>query len=238
MRPTLSSDRKALHSLTSCACTQFQQYSPPLSTPVVYGSISGSRLWKFGTNIKSTQEFTANSISIIGSYIRALQQTTGANAEMVDPLSIAGSVAGLLTISSQIVGMAKELFDKVKDAPETMMRVREEVESMQPIFFQVQLFLRGGSSGLNHNNLTMISVHNLMATLTGCVIVYSRLEKKVNDVCGFNDPTTATAAWKRAGVVANRVKWGLWRHEEVLGIIEDLQRQKLSLNLMLTIITW
>jgi len=156
---------------------------------------------------------------------------------MGDPLSIAASVAGLITISAQIVGMAKDLFGKVKDAPETMMQVREEVESMQPIFSQVQLLLNGAGSQPNHGNLTMISIHNLMTTLTGCVIVYSRLEKKVNEVCGFNDPTTASAAWKKAGVIAGRVKWGLWRHEEVLCIIEDLQRQKLSLNLMLTIIT-
>ncbi|KAF8423331.1 hypothetical protein EV426DRAFT_549453, partial [Tirmania nivea] len=156
---------------------------------------------------------------------------------MGDPLSIAASVAGLITISAHIVGMAKDLFSKVKDAPETMKRVREEVESMQPIFCQVQLLLYGTGSKPNHGNLTMISIHNLMATLTGCVIVHSKLEKMVNEVCGFDDPTTASAAWKRVGVIANRVKWGLWRHEEVLCIIEDLQRQKLSLNLMLTIIT-
>ena len=157
---------------------------------------------------------------------------------MGDPLSIGASVAGLITISAQIVRMAKELFDKVKDAPETMMRVREEVESMQPIFCQVQLLLIGTGSRPNHNNLIMIPVHNLMATLTGCVIVYSRLEEKMNEVCGFGDLTMASATWKRVGIIADRVKWGLWRHEEVLGIIEDLQRQKLSLNLMLNIITW
>jgi len=39
---------------------------------------------------------------------------------MGDPLSIAASVADLITISAQIVGMAKELVDKVKDAPETV----------------------------------------------------------------------------------------------------------------------
>ena len=81
----------------------------------------------------------------------------------------------------------------------------------------------------------MISIHNLMTTLTGCVIGYTRLEKKVNEVCGFDDPT---ASWRMAGVVADRVKWGLWKHDEVLVIIEDLQRQKLSLNLMLTILSW
>ena len=127
---------------------------------------------------------------------------------MGDPLSIAASIVGLITISAQIVGMAKDLLDKVKDAPGTMIRVREEVESMQPIFHQVQLLLIGTGSGLNRGKLTMITVHSLMATLTGCVIVYSKLEQRVNEVCGFNDPTTASALWKRAGVIADRVKWG------------------------------
>ena len=156
---------------------------------------------------------------------------------MSDPLSITASIAGLITISAQIVGIAKELFDKVKDAPQTMMRVREEVESMQPIFHQVQLLLIGTSTGLglNRGNLEMVSIHDFMATLTGCVIVYSRLEKRVNEVCGFDN---ATASWRRAGVIADRVKWGLWRHEEVVVFIDDLQRHKLSLNLMLTILTW
>ena len=154
---------------------------------------------------------------------------------MGDPLSIAASIAGLITISTQILGMAKGLFGEVKDAPETMIRVREEVESMQPIFCQVQLLLTGaGGSRPNHGNLTMISIHNLMITLTGCVIVYSRLEKKVSEVCGFSNPT----ARQTVGNIANRVKWGLWRHEEALVIIEDLQRQKLSLNLILTILNW
>ena len=157
---------------------------------------------------------------------------------MGDPLSIAASIAGLITISAQIVGMAKDLFDKVKDAPETMARVREEVEGMQPIFCQVQLLLIGTGSGLNRSNLTMITIHSLMATLTGCVVLYSKLGQKVNEVCGFNDPTAASAAWKKAGVIADRVKWGLWGHEEALGIIEDLQRQKLSWVLMLTILSW
>ncbi|RPB24975.1 hypothetical protein L211DRAFT_132337 [Terfezia boudieri ATCC MYA-4762] len=156
---------------------------------------------------------------------------------MGDALSIAASVSGLITISAQIVGMAKELVDKVKDAPETMMRVREEVESMQPIFYQVQLLLNGDGSRLNHGNLIMISVRELMSTLTGCVIVYTWLERKVNEVCGFNDPTTASAAWKRAGVITDRVKWGLWEHKDIMVIITELQQQRLRLNLMLTIIT-
>lgn len=76
----------------------------------------------------------------------------------------------------------------------------------------------------------MISVHNFIITLTGCIIVYSKLDKKVNEECRFNVPTTTSIAWERAGMIVDRVKW---RREEVLCMNEDLQRQKRSLNLML-----
>ena len=153
------------------------------------------------------------------------------NGEIGDPLSI---VAGLIAISARIAGMIKELFDKVKDVPEPMMQVREEVESMQPIFCHIQLLLNGSGSQPNHGSLTMSSVHNLMATLSVFVTIFSRLEEKVNELCGFN--TASSTAWKR--VITKQAKLGLWRQEEVLGIIRDLQREKLNLNLMLTIITW
>jgi len=145
---------------------------------------------------------------------------------MGDPLSIAASITGLISTSAQIVGMTKELFDKTRDVPVSMMRVREEVESMQTIFRQLQLLLNGAVS---RPNLIMLSAHNLMATLTGCVSAFGRLEKKLNEVPGLNDPTTASAA--------NRVAWGLWGYEEALVIIEELQRPKLSLTLMLTAFT-
>jgi len=65
---------------------------------------------------------------------------------MGDPLSVAVSVVGLITISAQIAGMAKDLFGKVKDAPKTMMQVKEEVESMQQIFCQVQVLFYGSGT--------------------------------------------------------------------------------------------
>ena len=42
----------------------------------------------------------------------------------------------------------------------------------------------------------------------------------------------------KAGLVLERVKWAVWKEAEVADIIEDLQRHKLSLNLMLSIIQW
>jgi len=87
------------------------------------------------------------------------------------------------------------------------------------------LIHHAGERGRKHailRNLTMISVHN---SLAGCVIVYSRLAKIVNEVCGGLEESRSDCG--SSGAVG-----------AVLGIIEDLLRQKLSLNLMLTIILW
>jgi len=71
---------------------------------------------------------------------------------MGEPVSIAASIAGLITISAQVVGMAKEVFNKMKDAPETMMRVREEVESHISSSATLAQWLRPGAESWELDN--------------------------------------------------------------------------------------
>ena len=80
----------------------------------------------------------------------------------------------------------------------------------------------------------MISIYHL-ATLSGCVLVCSGLDKYVSRVAGIVDLSVPAS---KAGLVLESVKWAVWKEAEVADIIEDLQRHKLSLNLMLSIIQW
>ena len=64
------------------------------------------------------------------------------------------------------------------------------------------------------------------------VLVYSSQDKYVNEVMGIVDPSVPAS---KKGLVWERVKWAVWKEAEV---VEDLQRHKLSLNLMLGIIQW
>jgi len=57
----------------------------------------------------------------------------------------------------------------------------------------------------------------------------------VSRVAGIVDLSVPAS---KAGLVLERVKWAVWKEAEVADIIEDLQRHKLSLNLMLSIIQW
>ena len=157
---------------------------------------------------------------------------------MSDPLSIVASIAGLVAISAKIVSMLKILYDcgaKAKEAPKSISRIKEEMQDMSVIFCQVQLFILGTSKTPSHSRLTMISIHDLVATLTGCVLVCSNMDKYLSEVVGITDPSVPAT---KVGLILERVKWAVWKETEVAVFIEDLQRHKLSLNLMLSIIQW
>ena len=92
------------------------------------------------------------------------------------------------------------------------------------------------------SRLALISLHHLTATLTGCVLICSALDKKLSDVAGVREANvhtgTTIASGNKAGLLVEKIKWALWKEAEVKELVEDLQRHKLSLNLMLNIIQW
>ena len=109
------------------------------------------------------------------------------------------------------------------------------------VFCQVQLFIGGSTKVPKKSRLTLISLHHLMATLSGCVLVCSALDKKLNNVAGLREAgvhTGTSGSGNKAGLLVEKIKWALWKEYEVNELIEDLQRHKLSLNLMLNIIQW
>jgi hypothetical protein len=154
---------------------------------------------------------------------------------MSDPLSVIASTAGLVAVSAKIISLLKDLYDSAKGAPESIGRVKAEMQDLNVIFCEVQLFIMGQSRKPENNRLTMISIHHLVTTLSGCVLVCSSLDEYVSQVAGIVDPSVPAS---KAGLVWERVKWAVWKEAEVADIIVDLQRHKLSLNLMLSIIQW
>ena len=93
----------------------------------------------------------------------------------------------------------------------------------------------------NKSRLTSISLHHLTATLSECVLMCSALNKNLSDVAGLQEAgvhTGTSASGYKAGLLVEKIKWALWKEAEVKDLIEDLQRHKLSLNLMLNIIQW
>ena len=161
---------------------------------------------------------------------------------MSDPLSITSAIAGLLTLTAQIAATACTLYSSVKVAPASIRQIEEEMRDLHLIFCQVQVFIGGSMKVNNKSRLTLISLHQLMATLSGCVLMCSALDKKLSDVASLRDTggvhTSTSAGGNKAGLLVEKIKWALWIEAEVKDVIEDLQRHKTSLNLMLNIIQW
>lgn len=164
---------------------------------------------------------------------------------MADPLSIAASVAGLLTLTTQIGMKAGELCSAAKDAPKSISQIQDEMEELNLIFCQVRLFLGGTKKPASKSCLEMISIHHLMTTLSGCVLLCSNLDRKLGEVAGLRQRATtlhlddtAQEGASKVGLLRDRIRWALWTNAEADEILEDLQRHKLSLNLMLNIIQW
>ena len=115
------------------------------------------------------------------------------------------------------------------------------MNDLHVVFCQVQLFICGSMKVPKKGRLTLISLHHLMATVSGCVLVCSAVDKKLNDVAGLREAGVqagTSASGTKAGLLVEKIKWALWKEAEVKELIEDLQRHKLSLNLMLNIIQW
>jgi len=144
---------------------------------------------------------------------------------MSDLLSIIASVVGLVATSAKIASIAKQLYGSGKDAPTSIRRIGEEMDQLHLIFGRVQMLLKGHAQKIpNRSRLTMLPLHHLMTILTGCVLAYSSLDKKLGEVAS-------------AGLGA-RVRWALWKEAEAGEILVELERYKSSLHMMLTMIQW
>ena len=135
---------------------------------------------------------------------------------MADPLSIATAIAGLLTFTAQIASKAHDLHSAVKDAPVSISKIQEEMGDFSMIFCQILLFIGGSTKLPNKGRLTMISLHHLMATLSGCVLVCSTLDKKLGELAGLRDESNRPGGsssgggpGKAAGLLLEKIKWAL-----------------------------
>jgi len=157
---------------------------------------------------------------------------------IADPLSVLSAVVGLVAVSAKLGMLAKQLCDSAKDAPASMELIKEEIDHLNRIFVQVELLFKGTiKERPSRTRLTMPPLHSLITVLSGCALLFSKLQNKVGDVAGLVDPATQMPA-KVVKCTLDRIKWALWKEEEVGVMLQDLQRYKSSLNLMLTIVQW
>jgi hypothetical protein len=143
----------------------------------------------------------------------------------MEPLSVAGSIVGLISAGAQLAPMFCNLASAVKDAPQQAQAAVSEVNGITMVLKQLQKYI-DGTSQASVQRLSLIHVEHVTATLTECVMTYSELDallKALHVDQGLN-------AWDRA----------LWllKRENIEKLVGRLQNHKSTLGLMLQIIQW
>ncbi|KAA8913147.1 hypothetical protein FN846DRAFT_183551 [Sphaerosporella brunnea] len=139
----------------------------------------------------------------------------------MDGLSVAASVAGLLQVTTKIIGFLSTM----SDAPSLARHVQEQTAALTAIFHQLDDFITGAERPERKGRKAMIYVNQIVATLTGCVCAFSELEECLASV---------TISQRRGLTLWDRAKWAA-KEGDIQRLLQNLEQHKSSLSLMLTI---
>lgn len=94
---------------------------------------------------------------------------------MADPLSIAASIAGLLSATGQIAKFLGPYVSAAKETPQITAHVYSEVQSTQVILAGLQ-GLTQNLGAVQARHAALIAVHQVVTILTDGVLLFSELE--------------------------------------------------------------
>ena len=138
----------------------------------------------------------------------------------MDPLSVAGSISGLLQIGAKVIGYLSDL----ADAPAVVRDVLDELQAMRIIFGQLNTFV----FTFNGRNLpTFVIVDDFVAVLTGCVCTYSEIEGLLGTAGLKEGDDPRLNLWDRAKWVA--------KEQDLSRTPRKLERYKASLNTLISV---
>lgn len=144
----------------------------------------------------------------------------------MEPLSIGSAVVGIISASVRLGKPLYTLTVGLTNAPNNAVSLQNELNVIQHALELLQKYLIGAEN-LDSSRKSLLSLRNIVATLTGCVTTYSKLEEIVRK---------CTSTGEISGVIS-RAKWAL-HEEEIDRMVGRLRDHKLSMILMLTTLQW
>ncbi len=138
----------------------------------------------------------------------------------MDPLSIIASVAGVVTAAAGVVNV----LTRITDTPGSVATLLTEVNHVRIICASLQSFL-DRTLRIDPARAALIQLENVVVVLTQTVIVFSQLETIVAPLAARGGPS-----WRR-------LSWA-WQETAAMRLVDQLQRHKTSLSLILQIIQW
>jgi hypothetical protein len=145
----------------------------------------------------------------------------------MDPLSVAASIVGILAAAGKVSELLQAVIFTAKDAPQVVNALLCEVKEVQAALWSLQILLDDLSTSPPRRT-ALIQLDQLIATLTEAVLTFKQLESILEPMGVSGDqkfPLRTRLRWTRTGSTC-------------LKIVDQLQRQKTSLSLMLNILQW
>ncbi|CVL11192.1 hypothetical protein FPRO06_10026 [Fusarium proliferatum] len=145
---------------------------------------------------------------------------------MSDPLSVAASIAGLISITVEAVKFLSPYVSAAKETPQVAAHVYSEVQSTQIILMGLQSLTKDLKS-VNAQHAALIGVNQVVAVLTDGVLLYSELHKELQSL------------WAKDVVekvpLRGRLQW-VWKESTFVTLLNRLQNFKSSMTLVLMIL--
>jgi hypothetical protein len=138
----------------------------------------------------------------------------------MDPLSVAASLAGLITISTQIISIIHTIKSKNNKELDSIFR---EVQAVRGILCQIQQIVQFQSTKETKNSEWLDALNS---TLDDCGDTYLQLQKSLQGLVS----TSKLAALKK------KVKWTL-KEKDIHDLLRKVESYKLSLDLLLSVQT-
>lgn len=99
----------------------------------------------------------------------------------MDPLTIAGSVMGLISAASKMLPMLYNVGDTIMDAPKHAQVAARELQHITAALEQLQKYLEETEQA-SDSRRQLIDMEHISATLTDCVLTYSELDIVLSSV--------------------------------------------------------
>jgi len=143
---------------------------------------------------------------------------------MADPLSVAASIACLLSLAGQVYTTLDKFISNVQNTPSFANRIRVEVDSFRSSLNAFDTLLSSWTAP--PRRAVLIPADFIVLTLTDATLLFSEIEAEVLPL----------VLLKEFDFLA-RAKWTL-KKKQLESLVSRLQWQKLTLVLQLNILKW
>jgi len=143
----------------------------------------------------------------------------------MDPLSVIGSVIGILAVTSKLTGSLVDFIRRERDAPASMHGIVAELSALRGCLSQLQPFMQG-SKQASRTRTSQISVEQLVIINTSCVLTLSELDKMMDSF-----------TLQRPFSLLDKMRWAK-NESKIRELLSRVRTSQSSLNMILAIFTW